>query len=87
MGFSVAHKCLMERPFIRVAQGPAAPYLAHLQFEVIVSTAKCRVPIQPILPLVSAAVSGTFQVPRDSMLLPQLPPLFIFLPFFLPSRD
>lgn len=42
MRFLVAHKCLMERPFIRVAQGPAAPNLVHLQFEVIVSTAKCK---------------------------------------------
>lgn len=87
MGLLVAHKCLMERPLIGVAQGPAAPYPAHFQFEAIVSTAVCRLQIQPILPLVSAIVSGVLWlwVPRESLLLPGLPPLLVFLPFFLPG--
>lgn len=87
MGSLVAHKCLMERSLIRVAQGPTTPCPAHFQFEVIVSTAVCRMQIQPIPPLVSATVSGVLWlwVPRDSLLLPAFPPLLVFLPFFLPG--
>lgn len=83
---------MLERPFdlsTGVAQGPAAPCPAHFQFEVIMSTADYRMQMPPILSLVSAVVSGVLwlQAPRDSKLLSQLPPLLIFLPFFLPIQD
>lgn len=82
---------MLERPFdlsTGVAQGPADPHPAHFQFEGIVSAANCRLQMPPILSLVSAVVSGVLwlQAPRNCMLLSQLPPLLIFLPFFLPIQ-